>query len=149
MKCLDDKSLHDATMRYAATRICLWRLCGKAACLKTQACKGDVRRCVGLMTGWIEAMEKEKQNVRGNFAALEDEIKTFEQLRVYLAWRALLDRVREIAKADSAETERDRRELMRLIENRCKTWEREEALRKEREAELIVGEGEGGEEEIY
>ncbi len=135
MKWIDDRSLHDATMRYAAERICLWRLCGRAACLKARTCKGDVRRCTGLMADWIDAIEEEKKRVRGNFAGLESEIKTFEQLRVYLAWRELLDRAVAGEKEDPRETERDRREVARLIENTCKTmdWEREEAARKERE----------------
>ncbi len=44
------------------------------------------------MAGWIDAIEEEKKRVRANFAGLESEIKTFEQLRVYLAWREALDR---------------------------------------------------------
>ena len=42
-------------------------------------------------------------------------------------------------------------ELHRLIENLCKTaaFEREEAERKAREEQLIVEEGERGEEENY
>lgn len=105
------------------------------------------------MAGWIDAIEEEKKRVRGNFAGLESEIKTFEQLRVYLAWRELLDRAVAGEKEDPRETERDRREVARLIENTCKTMarerEQEEATRKERDVELSVGEGEGGEEKNY
>ena len=135
MKWIDDRSLHDLTMRYAAERICLWRLCGNRACLRVRACRGDVRRCISLMADWIDAIEEEKKRVRGNFAGLESEIKTFEQLRVYLAWRELLDRAVAGEKEDPRETERDRREVARLIENTCKTmdWEREEAARQDRE----------------
>ena len=136
-------------MRYTAERICLWRLCGNRACLRVRACRGDVRRCTSLMAGWIDAMEEEKKRVHGNFAGLESEIKTFEQLRVYLAWREALDRAVARDKADPRETERDRREVARLIENTCKRMagerEQEEARRKAREERLSVGEGEGEE----
>ncbi|MGI8853296.1 MAG: hypothetical protein ACR2GC_08415 [Methyloceanibacter sp.] len=150
MKWIDDRSLHDLTMRYAADRICLWRLCGNRVCLRVRACRGDVRRGTSLMAGWIDAIEEEKKRVRGNFAGLESEIKTFEQLRVYLAWREALDRAVAGEKADPRETERDRREVARLIENTCKTmaWEREEAARKEREERLSVGEGRGRGEKL-
>jgi hypothetical protein len=72
-----------------------------------------------------------------------------DEVRAFRAWRLELDRAFEVQRNDP-EDDRLREELARMTENLSKrlAQEREDALRREREERLIVGEGEG-EEEIY
>ena len=40
---MDDAGKMNATGRWISDLHCLWRFCGKAACLRHQACRGDWR----------------------------------------------------------------------------------------------------------
>jgi hypothetical protein len=83
MKGPDDKNLRETALRFGADRICLWRLCGNAGCL----------RCAGLVLDWLEALEEEKR-ARPSFAAIESQLETMEELRAYRAWRKALECLR-------------------------------------------------------
>ena len=93
MKGPDDKNLRETELRFGADRICLWRLCGNAVCLRARACRGDARRCAGLVLDWLEALEEEKR-ARPSFAAIERQLETMEELRAYRAWRKALECLR-------------------------------------------------------
>jgi hypothetical protein len=73
-------------LRFGATRLCLWRLCGKAACRRARSCRGDARVCLGLLGDWLAALEEEKRH-RAGFAPLASEPATLAEARAYLAWR--------------------------------------------------------------
>ena len=70
MKGADDRNLRERALRLGADRICLWRLCGKAGCLRARGCRGDARVCAGLMRDWLEALDAEKR-ARRSFADIE------------------------------------------------------------------------------
>jgi hypothetical protein len=93
MKGPDDKNLRETALRFGADRICLWRLCGKAGCLRARACRGDARRCAGRVRDWLEALDAEKR-ARRSFAAIERQLETMEQVRAYRAWRKALEALR-------------------------------------------------------
>jgi hypothetical protein len=84
---MTDRKRSDALpLRFGATRLCLWRLCGKAACQRTRSCQGDARVCLGMLGDWLAALEEEKRR-RASFAPLEKEPATLAEARAYLAWR--------------------------------------------------------------
>ena len=93
MKAADDKTSREAALRFGADRICLWRLCGKAECLRVRACRGDARVCAGLVRDWLELLDIEKR-ARRSFADIERPLSTPDELRVYRAWRKALDGLR-------------------------------------------------------
>src|SRR5680860_653068 len=76
----------EQTMRFGADRICLWCLCADAACRRAEACRGDVRACAKLMTVWLAAIENERR-ARPDFATMESQIETLQELSAYRAWR--------------------------------------------------------------
>ena len=43
---MDDPAKMDVTARWICDLHCLWRFCGKAACLRQQACRGEWRDCL-------------------------------------------------------------------------------------------------------
>jgi hypothetical protein len=43
---MDDPAKMTAFSRWICDLYCLWRFCGKAACLRQQACRGDWRDCL-------------------------------------------------------------------------------------------------------
>lgn len=67
---MDDAAKLAAFSRWICDLYCLWRFCGKAACLRQQACRGDVRDCLtrclplvppeplGFLAGFDEAQEE-------------------------------------------------------------------------------------------
>ena len=85
----DDQKLREMTLRFAADRIFLWRLCGKRACLRAYTCRGDVRVCAGRVRGWMEALDEEKR-ARRSFEDIEGQLKTPAEVRAYRAWRKAL-----------------------------------------------------------
>ena len=93
MKGADDRNLRERALRLGADRICLWRLCGKAVCLRTRGCRGDARVCAGLMRDWLEAFDAEKR-ARRSFADIERPLSTPEEVRAYRAWRKALECLR-------------------------------------------------------
>ncbi|MGH6791535.1 MAG: hypothetical protein ACRECF_02200 [Methyloceanibacter sp.] len=151
MKWIEDTVTRHLAMRFGADRLYLWCLCGNRACRRMRACKGDVRCCTSLMVDWIEAINQSLRSGR-DLAALESGLKTMEEVRAYRIWRDGFDRARKHEQEDR-QAEREREELRRMMENLCKTTarerEREEAERKAREEQLIVEEGERGEEKNY
>lgn len=90
MKQPADNTLREDAMRFATDRLCLWRLCGKAPCLRARACRGDVRACSGLVHDWLAALEAE-QTARPSFASMERQIETPAELRAYRLWRDALE----------------------------------------------------------
>ena len=94
MKGADDRNLRERALRFGADRICLWRLCGKAVCLRARGCRGDARVCdAGLMRDWLEALDAEKR-ARRSFADIERPLSTPEGVRAYRAWRKALECLR-------------------------------------------------------
>ena len=83
----------ERTMRFGADRICLWCLCSDPRCRRARACRGDVRRCAGLMADWLTAIDEEKR-ARPSFAAMESQIETPQELRAYRAWRKAFEKPR-------------------------------------------------------
>jgi len=115
-------------LRFGAGRLCLWRLCGNRICRRAQACRGDPRRCTGLLGDWLAAVDAEAR-LRGLFAPPEGEIKTLAEARAYLAWRACAGRAATDTKTDSEhEADRLRLDLARRLE----------ALQQQHEAESNV-----------
>jgi hypothetical protein len=83
----ENRSLErERSLRFAADRICLWCLCAEPACRRAKACRGDVRACAGRMAAWYAAFEDERR-ARPDFATLESQIETAQELRAYRAWR--------------------------------------------------------------
>ncbi len=79
----------ERALRFAADRLCLWRLCHAAACRRARACRGDGCGCARLVVGWLAAIEAEAR-ARPDAAALDAGIETPADLRAYRAWlRAL------------------------------------------------------------
>ncbi len=76
-------------LRFGADRICLWCLCDDHRCRRAKASRGDVRACAKLAESWLAAIDEETR-ARPDFAAMEREIETPEQLRAYRAWRNAL-----------------------------------------------------------
>ena len=76
----------ERALRFGADRICLWCLCGQPACRRARACRGDVRACANLILSWLAAIDEE-QRAHPDFATLESQIETAEELRAYRAWR--------------------------------------------------------------
>jgi hypothetical protein len=77
-----DRASIERALRFGADRICLWRLCGKAA-----------RACAGLMRDWLEALDAEKR-ARRSFADIERPLSTPDELKAYRAWRKALECLR-------------------------------------------------------
>lgn len=82
----------ERALRFGADRICLWHLCADRACQRAKACHGDVRACAGLMVSWLAAIDDE-QRARPDFAAMESQIETPEELRAYRAWRRAMTKM--------------------------------------------------------
>ncbi len=101
MRAIGNRTSERLALRFGATRLCLWRLCGKSACARARACKGDAQICMCRLREWLDAIEAERQ-LRGSFAPLESELKSLEEARAYLAWRKTLD----VAAAKSGTDER-------------------------------------------
>jgi hypothetical protein len=135
-------------LRFGASRLCLWCLCRNRACRRARACIGETPSCTSLIADWVDAWHAERRE-RPDLDSMERDLATMDEVRAFRAWRLELDRVFEVQRKDP-EVERMREEVARMTENLCRRLEqeREEALRREREEELIVGEGEGGEEEF-
>ena len=109
----DRKRSSALSLRFGTTRLCLWRLCGKAACLRARSCHGDARVCLDLLGDWLAALEEEKRQ-RAGFAPPASEPVTLAEVRTYLAWReaagpALAD------KREDRGTEAMRQDLIRRI----------------------------------
>ena len=81
-----DRGERARTLRFGADRICLWCVCGNPRCRRAKACRGDVQACAGLMVAWMAALDAERR-ARPDFAAIESQIETAEELRAYRAWR--------------------------------------------------------------
>jgi hypothetical protein len=79
----------ERAMRFGADRICLWCLCADAACRRAKRCRRDVRACASRMTAWLAAIEDETR-ARPDFATMECQIETAQELRAYRAWRRAL-----------------------------------------------------------
>ena len=79
----------ERTLRFAADRICFWCVCGDRRCRRAKACRGDVRACAELATDWLAAIDEERR-ARPDFASIESQIETAEELRAYRAWRKFL-----------------------------------------------------------
>ncbi len=79
----------ERTLRFGADRICLWCICGDRRCRRAKACRGDVRACAALATDWLAALDEEVR-ARTDFAEMERQIETVEELRAYRAWRKFL-----------------------------------------------------------
>lgn len=110
-----DRKARTRVMRFAADRVCAWRLCGNGECLRARACRGDVRRCAALLGDWFAALEEERR-ARPSFAAIEAGLGTPAEIEVYRTWRRALEAVSPQGKAEAAEAERLREELKRRIE---------------------------------
>jgi hypothetical protein len=80
----------ERALRFGADRICLRCLCGDRGCKRAKACRGDVRRCAGPAERWLAAIVAEKR-ARPDFAAMESQIETPEELKAYRAWRKALE----------------------------------------------------------
>ena len=93
MKAAGDRTSREAALRFGADRICLWRLCGKAECLRVRACRGDARVCAGLVRDWLELLDVEKR-ARRSFADIERTLSTPDELTIYRAWRKALEGLR-------------------------------------------------------
>ncbi len=134
------KTRHDKTselvLRFAADRVCAWRICGDSACLRARACRGDALRCADLMGGWLAAIEEE-QRVRGDLAALENSLHTMQEVKTCRAWRKALHRAKTEESYDPVEDARTRKELERMFKALQQTAEYERAQR-----ELSAGDGE-------
>ena len=81
---------HDHLQRYASDLLCLWAFCGKPACRRARACKGNPRSCVtrfgplapeearfgalALVQGAFDGVEREevRQYESAAIAALEE-----------------------------------------------------------------------------
>ena len=81
-----DRGERARTLRFGADRICLWCVCGNPRCRRAKSCRGDVQACAGLMVAWMAALDAERR-ARPDFAAIESQIETAEELRAYRAWR--------------------------------------------------------------
>jgi hypothetical protein len=79
----------ERTLRFAVDRICLWCVCGDQRCRRAKACRGDVRACAQLAVDWLAAIDGEKRAIP-DFAAIERQIETADELRAYRAWRKFL-----------------------------------------------------------
>ena len=135
MKTRHEKTTSELVLRFGADRVCAWRICGDAACLRARACRGAPLRCADLMGGWLAAIEEE-QRAHGDLAALEDSLETIEEVKVYRAWRKALDRAKTVQRDEAAEAERLRQTLLRRFHALRKTAEYER-----RQRELSIGEG--------
>jgi hypothetical protein len=93
-----DRTARTNVMRFAADRVCAWRLCREGVCLRARACRGDVRRCAALLSGWFTAFEAERR-ARPSFAAIEAGLTTPAEVKVYRAWRRELAAVSPQGKA--------------------------------------------------
>jgi hypothetical protein len=90
-------------LRYGADRLCLWALCRRAACLRAKACREDPEGCTRLMGAWLDALEAESA-AAPTFAAMEEQIATPEELRLYRAWRKAMALAADRPKISPAET---------------------------------------------
>ena len=118
-------------LRFGAARFCLWTLCGHRACRRARACRGDPRRCMGLLREWLGAVDEESR-VRGSFAPLEPEIKTLAEARAYLAWHKARARAATGAQSDpesmdARAADRLRYDLARRLEALHKAHGQEES----------------------
>src|SRR5262245_1648555 len=106
---------HELALRFGATRLCLYLLCGNRACRRAWACKGDARKCTGLFNDWLEAVDAEKE-VRGNFSPPQREIKTLAEARAYHAWHKAIEQAAANAKEDTRSYAEAREQLKRMID---------------------------------
>ena len=104
-----------ALARYCADRLCLWYLCGKPACSRAHACRGDIAACARLLVAWLAALEG-LRNAAPTFADMEARIETPAEMRLYRQWREILARAEDSAKMPPAETALLRDRLRRQIE---------------------------------
>jgi len=113
-----------ALARYCADRLSLWCLCGKPACARAHACRGDVEACAGLLADWLAALQRQ-EDVAPTFADMEARIDTPEEMRLYRGWRDLLARAEAHAKTPPAETALLREQVRRQVEALVQRMERE------------------------
>jgi len=104
-----------ALARYCADRLSLWCLCGKPACARAHACRGDVEACAGLLADWLAALQRQEE-LAPSFADMEARIDTPEEMRLYRGWRELLARAEANAKTPPAETALLREQVRRQAE---------------------------------
>jgi hypothetical protein len=71
-------------------RICLWSLRDDRKCRRARACRGYVRSCAAIAESWLAAIDEERR-ARPDFAAMESQIETPEELKAYRAWRNALE----------------------------------------------------------
>ena len=133
----DRKRSSALSLRFGATRLCLWRLCGKAACLRARSCHGDARVCLDLLSDWLAALEEEKRQ-RAGFAPPASEPATLAEVRAYLAWRETAGPPLAGAQEDRG-AEAMRRDLTRRILALSRT--REAALQRGRPGDRGAKEG--------
>jgi hypothetical protein len=48
-------------LRLYVRRLQLWRLCSHSACHRARSCRGDVGRCGGRISDWVEAVRDAAQ----------------------------------------------------------------------------------------
>jgi hypothetical protein len=109
---LDDAAKLAAFSRWICDLYCLWRFCGKAACLRQQTCRGDWRDCLprclplvppealGFLAGFDEAQE-EGLPFDEMLAELTDEVQLLTEWKRRVAQSLPGRRGTAIAKAGS------------------------------------------------
>ena len=106
--------------RDSADRLCLWRLCGRLACGRARACRGDPRACTNILRLWLGALA-----ARADAPCLEDtpRLLTKEEARTFALFRGAVEQaeVKPISIEDEASADRLREDLARRLEALAKT----------------------------
>ena len=102
-------------LRYGADRLCLWVLCRRPSCLRAKACREDPESCTKLMRAWLAALE-EASVAAPTVAAIEEQIATPYELRLYRQWRKAMALAADSPKTSPAETAPLREALRRKIQ---------------------------------
>ena len=102
----------------SADRLCLWRLCGRLACGRARACRGDPRECTNILRLWLGALAAQA-DAPGDTPLL----LTKEEARQLALFRGAVEQaeVKPVSIEDEAAADRLREDLARRLEALAKT----------------------------
>jgi len=106
--------------RDSADRLCLWRLCGRLACVRARACRGDPRACANILRLWLGALA-----ARADTPGPKDtpRVLTKEEARQLALFRSAVEQaeVKPVSIEDEAAADRLREDPARRLESLSRT----------------------------